>query len=58
VLSHAVDVVAEMLVIDNEKNMGIIASFKAYPKACMWSLIFSTAIIMEGVRLRMAPIPF
>jgi hypothetical protein len=50
VLPHAVDIAAGKLPIDNEKNMGIIASFKAYPKACMWSLIFSTAIVMEGVR--------
>ena len=31
-----------------EKRMGIIEGFKLYPKACGWSILLSTAIIMEG----------
>ncbi|PWN51709.1 putative maltose permease [Violaceomyces palustris] len=33
---------------EQQRNMGIIESFKTYPKAVMWSVLLSTAIIMEG----------
>ncbi|KAK7449921.1 hypothetical protein CaCOL14_010142 [Colletotrichum acutatum] len=31
-----------------ELSMGLMASIKLYPRAVMWSLFFSTAVIMEG----------
>ncbi|MCJ1289381.1 hypothetical protein MMC34_000913 [Xylographa carneopallida] len=31
-----------------EKRMGIIEGFRLYPKAAAWSMLLSTAIIMEG----------
>ncbi|KAI6779013.1 Maltose permease-like protein [Emericellopsis cladophorae] len=31
-----------------ERELGILASFKLYRKACMWSVFLSTAIVMEG----------
>lgn len=31
-----------------EKNMSILQAFKTYPKAVMFSMILSTAIVMEG----------
>ncbi|OLN90327.1 General alpha-glucoside permease 8 [Colletotrichum chlorophyti] len=31
-----------------EHNMGLVESFKLYPKAVGWSLFFSTAVVMEG----------
>lgn len=34
--------------VENEQNLGIIKSFKLYKKACLWSILLSTAIIMEG----------
>ncbi|KAN0090475.1 putative maltose permease [Hyaloscypha variabilis] len=33
---------------ENEKSMSIIQAFKTYPKAVMFSMCLSTAIIMEG----------
>lgn len=33
---------------DNEKSMSIGQAFKTYPKAVMFSMILSTAIVMEG----------
>lgn len=34
--------------LQNERSMTLRDSFKLFPKAIMFSLIFSTAIIMEG----------
>lgn len=34
--------------IEDERNLGIIKSFKLYRKACLWSVFLSTGIIMEG----------
>ncbi|EGX88651.1 sugar transporter, putative [Cordyceps militaris CM01] len=31
-----------------EHNMGLMKSLKLYKKACMWSIFFSTCIVMEG----------
>ena len=33
---------------DAEKKMGIMEGFKLYPKAVGWSMLLSTAIVMEG----------
>ena len=33
---------------DKEKNMGILEALKLYPKAAGWSILLSTAIVMEG----------
>jgi SP family general alpha glucoside:H+ symporter-like MFS transporter len=33
---------------ETEKNMSIMQAFKTYPKAVMFSIILSTAIVMEG----------
>lgn len=34
--------------VENEQNLGIIASFKLYKKACLWSVFLSSCIVMEG----------
>jgi SP family general alpha glucoside:H+ symporter-like MFS transporter len=31
-----------------EHNLGLFASLKLYKKACLWSIFFSTCIVMEG----------
>ncbi|KAM0754348.1 MFS alpha-glucoside transporter-like protein [Meredithblackwellia eburnea MCA 4105] len=36
-----------------EQNMGLLEAFRAYPKAVGWSMLFSTAIVMEGFDLTM-----
>jgi len=33
---------------DSEKDMSILRSFRLYPKAAAWSILLSTAIVMEG----------
>lgn len=33
---------------DAEHNMKLIEGIRKYPKACLWSLLFSSALIMEG----------
>lgn len=33
---------------DAEHNMTLIEGIRKYPKACLWSLLFSSALIMEG----------
>lgn len=32
----------------NERRMGLLPSLKLYRKACLWSVFFSTCIVMEG----------
>lgn len=32
----------------DEKELGPAAAIKAFPRAIMWSLVFSTCVIMEG----------
>ncbi|KAJ4147179.1 hypothetical protein LMH87_001720 [Akanthomyces muscarius] len=34
-----------------EHNLGLVKSLKLYRKACMWSIFFSTCIVMEGFDL-------
>ncbi|OAR01438.1 hypothetical protein LLEC1_04034 [Akanthomyces lecanii] len=34
-----------------EHNLGLLKSLKLYRKACMWSIFFSTCIVMEGFDL-------
>jgi len=34
--------------VENEQNMGILASLKVYRRACFWSIFLSTCIVMEG----------
>ncbi|TQW01272.1 sugar porter (SP) family MFS transporter [Cordyceps javanica] len=34
-----------------EHNLGLLKSLKLYKKACMWSIFFSTCIVMEGFDL-------
>jgi len=38
---------AQQGIID-EKNLSVRDAIKAYPKAILWSLVFSTCVIMEG----------
>ena len=33
---------------EREKGMSLSTAFKIYPKAIMWSMILSSAIVMEG----------
>lgn len=33
---------------DAEHNMRLLEGIRKYPKACLWSLLFSSALIMEG----------
>ncbi|KAF7556262.1 hypothetical protein G7Z17_g1519 [Cylindrodendrum hubeiense] len=33
---------------DDEHNMGLLEGIRKYPKACLWSVLFSSALIMEG----------
>ena len=40
---------------ESEKRMGIIQGFKTYPKAVGWSILLSTAIIMEGYDIALVP---
>ena len=40
---------------ESEKRMGIIQGFKTYPKAVGWSILLSTAIIMEGYDVTLLP---
>ena len=40
---------------NSEKRMGIIQGFKTYPKAVGWSILLSTAIIMEGYDVTLLP---
>ncbi|KAJ6103202.1 sugar transporter [Penicillium sp. IBT 16267x] len=37
--------------LQNEKNMSLWQALKTYPKAAGWSILFSTAIVMEGFDL-------
>ncbi|KAL8293322.1 hypothetical protein RQP46_000023 [Phenoliferia psychrophenolica] len=37
----------------NDHNMGVMEALRTYPVACMFSMIFSTAIVMEGFDLTM-----
>lgn len=36
------------LATDAEKNLTLWQGLKAYPKACAWSMLISSCIIMEG----------
>jgi len=36
---------------DHEHNMSVWQAIKTYPKACGWSVLASTALIMEGYDL-------
>lgn len=36
---------------DDEKSMGLIQAIKLYPKAVGWSVVLSSALIMEGYDL-------
>jgi len=36
---------------DQERNMGVWQAIKTYPKACGWSVLASTALVMEGYDL-------
>lgn len=36
---------------DNEHKLGLFKSLKLYKKACLWSIFFSTCIVMEGFDL-------
>lgn len=36
---------------DQERSMGVWQSIKTYPKACGWSVLASTALVMEGYDL-------
>ena len=40
---------------ESEKRMGIIQGFKTYPKAVGWSILLSTAIVMEGYDVTLLP---
>ena len=40
---------------ESEKRLGIIQGFKLYPKAVGWSILLSTAIIMEGYDVTLLP---
>ncbi|KAM3535353.1 hypothetical protein MY4038_001407 [Beauveria bassiana] len=46
--SRALEAVAAT---EAEHNMGLLKSLKLYKKACMWSIFFSTCIVMEGFDL-------
>ncbi|KAM3433515.1 hypothetical protein MY4824_005933 [Beauveria thailandica] len=46
--SRALEAVAAT---EAEHNMGLLKSLKLYQKACMWSIFFSTCIVMEGFDL-------
>ena len=39
----------------SEKRMGIVQGFRTYPKAVGWSVLLSTAIIMEGYDVTLLP---
>ena len=36
---------------DHEHRMGIFEAIRTYPKACGWSVLASTALVMEGYDL-------
>lgn len=36
---------------DDEKSMGLLQAIKLYPKAVGWSIVLSTALVMEGYDL-------
>lgn len=40
---------------NEEKNLGFLAAIRLYPKAVGWSVLLSTAIIMEGYDLKLIP---
>ncbi|KAM3506206.1 hypothetical protein MY11210_007645 [Beauveria gryllotalpidicola] len=46
--SRALEAVAAT---EAEHNMGLLKSLKLYKRACMWSIFFSTCIVMEGFDL-------
>ena len=39
---------AAKMAADKEVNMSIWEAFKLYPKATAWSILLSTAVVMEG----------
>ncbi|OAA47979.1 Sugar/inositol transporter [Cordyceps fumosorosea ARSEF 2679] len=46
--AHALEAAAAT---EAEHNLGLLKSLKLYKKACMWSIFFSTCIVMEGFDL-------
>lgn len=51
VVSHTISASRAMeaaAATEAEHNMGLLKSLKLYKKACMWSIFFSTCIVMEG----------
>jgi hypothetical protein len=40
---------------ENERRMGFLESIKLYPKAVGWSVLLSTALVMEGYDVSLQP---
>ena len=41
--------------LDGEKNVTFLQALKTHPKAVGWSILLSTAIVMEGYNLKLIP---